>query len=784
MKLNEKEMQAVKEYIEQVNKLKGVPSQNKGLQNGRQIVIVKSVLETKSKSGKPMMKLELVNQEHLTKNFFYVMHNDKTYDKLQHVKTGDLLDVIISGVGGFLRCQMLKQLDSDVELPAGGFMNVTNVISYDVEVFKFDWSVVFEDVLTGKQFKVENSLNKLKRFFQKHENNIFIGYNSAGYDKHILKAILDGKQPYEVSKEIIDGERGSTQVYRMYNGSIINLAEVDLYQDNKGFSLKEHNAFNGLEIKETDIDFDIDRKLTDEEREQNIYYNGKDVEGTTKRFIQMIGALKTKAMLCEMYDLDYTWLFKTNATLIGEILKAKWHDDRGDLFDKYEKPDWITFNNPDILEQVNEWILEKDKIPKIKKTKNGESYWTTDLKFTLHLRDLDIELGSGGLHGAIKNYIKRGARLLQADVGSLFPNTMVLHNYISRNIPKKHVHMYSDILKERMQYKHAGEKAKEQALKLVLNTKYGVLRAKFNPLYDPRMAVNVNITGQLAMLDLADKIEPYAFISAMNTDSINYEPYDDECEKKIDEAKQEWCERSGYELDTDIIIDIAQANVNNYVCRFDNGKVKTKGAISMGGGVKWSKAIVYKAVQEYFMSGTPIRETIEACEDLRDFQIISKTGWTYQETRAYVNEKDYNVIQKVNRSFAVKDTCELPAVKIRKYKEAELLKRPKVEDFGFDEENKDYKKAVVEYNDFKTLINEWAKEFGKAGAIEHWKKTKGQVAKSIPSEPENYVISNENIEESPVKISDIDFDYYVAEAQHMVNIYEGTEDDDFEEGEE
>lgn len=41
---------------------------------------------------------------------------------------------------------------------------------------------------------------------------------------------------------------------------------MDLYQDNKGFSLKEHSAFLGINIKETEVDFDMDTPLTDEEK--------------------------------------------------------------------------------------------------------------------------------------------------------------------------------------------------------------------------------------------------------------------------------------------------------------------------------------------------------------------------------------------------------------------------------------------------------------------------------------------------------------------------------------
>lgn len=767
MKLDEKQRQAVIEYMEQVNKLKGKPSKNKGLVNGRQELVLLYKEHTKSKAGNPMLKVRWYNPVTGGSDFVYIMPNKKAFEKTVTLELGSKCDCIVGGVGGFLQVTPLKITELDVKTTFDDYMSVSNIISYDVEVFSHDWSVVFEDILSGAQFKITNSLNKLNRFFQKHEDNLYISYNGNGYDKHIIKAILDHKNPYLISQEIINGEKDSGKVWKMYNGRIISLAEVDLYQDNKGFGLKEHNAFNGLEIKETDIDFEIDRPLTEEELEQNLYYNSKDVSGTTVRFIQMIGALKTKAMLCEMYDLDYTWLFKTNANLIAEILKAEFHEDRGDLFDKYEKPDWIRFDNPETQAQLNEWILERDNIPKKKKTKDGETIWTTDLGFKLKLRDLVIELGSGGVHGAIKNYIKTG-EIFQSDVGSLYPTTAVLHGYNSRNIPKNHVHMYSDILKARLEYKAQGEKDKEQAMKLVLNTYYGVLRAKFNKLFDPRQAILINITGQLAMLDLADKIEPYAFISAMNTDSINYEPYNEECKQKIEEAKKDWCERSGYLLDTDIITSIAQRDINNYICRFDTGKIKSKGAVSMGGGVKWSKAIVMKATEEYFMNNTPVEETITNCTDLRDFQIISKTGWTFDETRAYTNESDFEPIQKVNRSFAVKEESDHELVKIRKYKLGTYPKKPSGDD----------PKKLDKYNKDMELLKENILAYGEQEALNDYNE---QIVVGLPREPDFYTISNESIEESKVKLDDLDLQYYIDEALHMVATYEGLEEAEDEE---
>lgn len=735
MVLTTKQKEEVLGYIELVKSLKGNPRFEKGLVNGIQNLMVESKEYTTSAKGNPMLVVTWRNVESFAvSKAYYLPFRKAEYAKGDKVEINGLYQCLVSGQGGFINVKPVISVGqgSPVDIPK---LTTSHVIGYDIEVYKYNWSVTFTDVLTDIEFVINDDIELLTRFMNKHNESIFIGFNNKGYDTHILKGIMDGKNQYELSQQIINGD-DNQKIFKMYDGKIIQLIEVDLMQDNRGFSLKEHMAFMGMEIKESDIDFDIDRALTEEEIELNNYYNKNDVKGTNARFMKLLGALSTKALICQMYDLPYSALFMTNANLIATILKAKFHEDRGDYYAPYEAPTWLTFNNPDILKQVAYWVWNGQ--PLRKKKVKGE--WKDDLSFDIILRDLVVQVGSGGAHGAVKNYIKKLCKIYQDDVGSLYPNTAVLNGYMSRNIPNEYLHFYADILNARMEYKAQGEKSKEQAMKLLLNTYYGVLRAKFNKVYDARQAIMINLTGQLAMLDLADKIEPHAYISAINTDSINYEPFSDEDKEAIERHKEDWKARTGYLLDSDVITGIAQRDINNYICRFDTGKVKTKGAVSLGGGVKINKAIVYTALQEYFMNGKTPEQTISECDDMLQFQIISKTGWTYQETRAYVGE-EFEKIQKVNRSFAVNDSCDLQPVKIRKWKEPTQ----------------------------KEDVN----ELGQLEVIE----VPEQIVKGVPNEPDNYVIDNKDISELTVKRSDIDESYYIELAKMEILAYEKSKED-------
>ena len=58
------------------------------------------------------------------------------------------------------------------------------------------------------------------------------------------------------------------------------------------------------------------------------------------------------------------------------------------------------------------------------------------------------------------------------------------------------------------------------SLKLVLNSTYGVMKDKNNALYDPLQANRVCVYGQLLLLDLIERLEPYAQIIQSNTDGV------------------------------------------------------------------------------------------------------------------------------------------------------------------------------------------------------------------------------------------------------------------------
>ena len=238
---------------------------------------------------------------------------------------------------------------------------------------------------------------------------------------------------------------------------------------------------------------------------------------------------------------------------------------------------------------------------------------------------------------------------------------MTIYGYTSRNIPSPEV--FSDVLERRMKAKAAGDTATANAVKLVVNTTYGASLNKYNDLCDPLMGRSVCISGQLFLLELAQRLHkevPDLRIFQINTDGIMIE-FDDSQYDLVQDILNEWQSRTGFELEEDCISKIVQKDVNGYIEIQPSGKFKTKGGYLVRGiapagafNVNNNATIVAKALVEYFVHGTPPEDTINACDDISQFQMIAKAGAKYREAYHLVDGEKVPV-QKVNRIYATTD---------------------------------------------------------------------------------------------------------------------------------
>lgn len=696
-----------------------------------QVVVIKAE-ERLSAKGKEMKEIKVRSTNDGRDATFYIMkfrkQDWKTWEKIE---VGQQLMITLKYNNGFPNVTINQKGAVIEDLPEKPNEALTKqtIYIYDIEVFKKDNLFVFRDYFTKEWTVIHNDLDALRKFYLANRDSLFVGYNSHSYDSNVMRAYLQGKNPFHVSKAIIESDDRAL-AYKMFDTKKTPLFGMDLYQDNRGFSLKEHSAFMGINIKETEVDFDLDRELTEEEQVLNELYCKNDVLATEKRFEQNIGMLVAKAAIALYFGLDKMALSMTNANLTAELLGAEKTPDRGDELDKYELPEGFKIES----ETIRQAFMTDD----FEANDKGHASISLDVP----RRDVTEVLGVGGIHGAKESFIHVG-NFHARDVDSLYPNTMVLFDYLSRNIPEDKRHIYQMLLDERMEAKYSNKEFTEikgvqiptklliNGYKLPLNTKYGAMGAEFNKLYDPRMRLLVCITGQMAMWDLLEKIENHATIIQSNTDAHYYIPFSEEDEKAIDEITNDWMKRTGYTLDDDPFRAIFQKDVNNYLAVTSDGKVKFKGAIGLTNGLKVSKAIVSNAFINYVVAGKDYKEFINECDEIRQFQMITKTGYTFDDTVVRDSEGNETKAQKVNRTFAVKDPNK--AVEIFKVKHG----------------------AIIE-EEGTTIVGD------------------DSYTKGLPNAPEYYAIDNEAIGEGWITLDDIDKEYYINQVEDLLIMWFGT----------
>lgn len=527
------------------------------------------------------------------------------------------------------------------------------IVSYDCEVFTHDWLVTLKDKETGQYTCIWNDNEALRMALD--DSCIYVGFNSKHYDQFIIKAICADFTPEEI-KRVNDFIIGGGQGWQcpQLEGIYFQFPNVDIRDDTQqGLSLKAIEGHLGMSIKESSVPFDIDRPLTAAERAETEFYCKHDVDTAEKLIDIRKDYLQNKVNLGRIAGINETKaLGMTNAKLTAAMLKAtkKDHNDERE----YVYPS--NLRREYIPEEVFEFF---DRL--YDKSISDEEIFKSKLK--LMIGECPVTLGFGGIHGAIPNFFWKESEsrgIWNEDVGSYYPHLCTINGYTSRNIPSPQT--YADVLDRRMKAKAAGDKHTANALKLVCNTTYGCLLNKYNDLYDPLMGRSVCISGQLYLLELAEHCYQIGDlrIVQLNTDGIMVECNKSDYEK-LSEICREWQERTGFELEEDTVVKIAQKDVNNYIEVQANGLHKAKGGYLVKGiaaagafNVNNSCVIVATALKEYFLHGTPVEDTINTCDDIFQFQIIAKAGAKYREAYHLINGEKHPV-QKVNRVYAAKD---------------------------------------------------------------------------------------------------------------------------------
>ena len=511
-------------------------------------------------------------------------------------------------------------------------------IFYDFEVFKYDWLVVFKN--GDKYTTIINDLEQLKSYMNRAKSSILVGFNNYKYDDLILASLLLGKIPYKVSQRILKKEKVT------YKLNMITLDAMQELPYNVG--LKDCQCNMGESIIECPIDFNLDRKLTNEELKLVELYCKNDVRSTEKVFKLRENYFSAKFELVKEFKLPVEYIKYTRAVLTSKILNCV---DKALPNDRL-RIDYSNNINWDIIPQVLKDFYKKVFYD----YKCGGNFEEIESrKLNLDIAGIPHVYGFGGVHGAINNYSGPG-NYLHIDVESFYIALIINLNLMSRKSTTPE--LFKEIKNIRFKLKRENN-PKNKIYKIVLNATYGAMKSKYNKLFDPKMANSICVNGQIILTQLILELNNYCQLIQSNTDGIIIK-YDLKNYDKIIKIVKDFGDRFNMSFAIDKIIKIAQRDVNNYVVQYEDGTIEGVGCFKNfngGTGERNTLTIIDRALVNYYIKNIPVEQTIiEAWKnyDILPFQILAKMGNTY-DGMFYEFKGEMLQTQKVNRVFATKN---------------------------------------------------------------------------------------------------------------------------------
>jgi hypothetical protein len=487
------------------------------------------------------------------------------------------------------------------------------LVFYDVEVFPNLFLVNFK--FAGKGKTIIRMINPAPKEIEDLMRFNLVGFNCRRYDNHMLYARRLGysnQELFELSQKIINNSPNC------FFGEAYNISYTDVYDySSKKQSLKKWEIELGIHHKELGLPWD--QPVPEDKWIMVAEYCDIDV-------------LATEAVF------DATKADFTAREILADLAGMTVNDTTNSLTTK------IIFGN--------------DKHPELVYTDLSEEFpgyefkQLDDNKFHNMYRGTD--LGFGGYVYAEPGMYKNIALL---DVASMHPNSA-----INLNIFGKYTQRFKELLDIRIHVKHKefdivktmfdGRLAKymddpdmakslAQALKIAINSVYGLTSAKFdNPFRDIRNKNNiVALRGALFMRTLQDEVQSRGFtVAHIKTDSIKIP----DATPEIIDFVMDFGKKYGYTFEHEATYEkMCLVNDAVYIAKYKDGDWTAT-------GTQFQVPYVFKTLFS--------KEPIEF-EDLCETKSVTSALYLDMNEQLPEGEHDYHFIGKVGLFCPIKEGC-------------------------------------------------------------------------------------------------------------------------------
>lgn len=522
---------------------------------------------------------------------------------------------------------------------------------YDLETHPDAFIAVFKELGNPKKeaWKIycitSFSMNEYRnlRSFLNGDRISLIGYNNIDFDAQILQYIInekidDPEKIYQFGQDLINRDRDERTPYAPWNFTIKNMDyfRVGSYNAPALRTSLKWLAFSMRMPKLQDLPYEHDELLGSEAKlKKVISYCRKDVLDTERVAEAHSEYLDMRRELYRKYK-DENLFNKGNAQ-IGEYIILKEYEKKTGtnaqkLKDLRREPDeiklediiipYINFNNDcfkEVLDTFKSIVLTRDSKESVINLKGG----IKDIDTETH--GCHIKYGLGGVHGCVDPQLIKSTEdkiIISADVASMYPNIAIQNKFFPQHMGEEFCEVYEDIYHTRKKFPKGSPL--NLGYKLSLNSIYGKSNSAWSPLRDPVYTLKTTINGQLLLSMLADRLIEIAQPIMLNTDGLEFLVDKDMIEKYYKICKA-WENLTGLELEYDEYDFMAIRDVNNYIARNKDGKVKRKGQYATWEDYKgtWHKNPSYMVipgiVSVYFETGIPPEISIEEYTNIYDY---------------------------------------------------------------------------------------------------------------------------------------------------------------------
>lgn len=523
-----------------------------------------------------------------------------------------------------------------------------NLVVLDCEVYINYFLIAFKNLDDNKVVAIEakGEQNCLSEDNRKRLYNIMVkretfGFNCVNYDIPIILGAMRQKtckQIKEMSDTIIKDNLRGWQTLQQYGLAIPEyIKNFDIQEVAPGIrtSLKLYGArMHSKRLQ--DLPYEPDSILTDEQIEVVKKYCINDLDTTIDLYNQTENRVQLRKDMAVKYGKQV--MSKSDAQIAEVVIKKELQSKtkslkvsapkiKSDATFTYNIPSYITFESPilnDVLDIIENSRFEIDKKgsiklpPELKKLKIRLGYST-------------YQLGVGGIHSSEKKQsIVPGDNeyLIDKDVEAYYPRIILNLKLFPKHLGESFLHVYKDIVNQRIKAKKEKNKVINESLKIVINGSFGKLGNKYSCLYSPDLMIAVTLTGQLSLLMLIEQLENNGIkVISANTDGFvsivpkhKHTIYQSICFN--------WELLTGFDLEENRYKALYSRDVNNYLAIKLDNDTKGKGLFTLNEISKNpSGDIATIAVINYLRDNTPITKTITECKDITKFLFVrSVTG--------------------------------------------------------------------------------------------------------------------------------------------------------------